>query len=44
VRKILKAGVIEEGQYHASKEGTMQGVLCEASHNPPCGAPDGSIF
>jgi group II intron reverse transcriptase/maturase len=25
VRKILKAGVIEEGQYQASKEGTMQG-------------------
>ena len=25
VRKILKAGVIKEGQYHASKEGTMQG-------------------
>jgi group II intron reverse transcriptase/maturase len=25
VHKILKAGVVEEGQYHSSKEGTMQG-------------------
>jgi len=25
VRRILKAGVIENGQYHASSEGTMQG-------------------
>ena len=25
VRRILKAGVIDKGQYHASKQGTMQG-------------------
>lgn len=25
VRQILKAGVIEDGQYHASYQGTMQG-------------------
>ena len=35
IRKILKAGIIEEGQYHASHQGTMQGELCKALHNSP---------
>jgi RNA-directed DNA polymerase len=31
----LKAGVIEEGRFAPTEEGTPQGGLCAAAHNPP---------
>lgn len=33
--RFLKAGVMEEGKFHATYEGTPQGSLCEALHKPP---------
>ena len=35
VMKWLNAGVIENGQWSDSGEGTMQGGLCSAEHKPP---------
>ena len=31
----LKAGVVEEGRFTPTEEGTPQGGLCAAAHNPP---------
>jgi hypothetical protein len=31
----LKAGVIEQGRFAPTEEGTPQGGLCSAEHNPP---------
>jgi len=39
LRKWLKAGVIENGNWSQTLEGTPQGGLCAAAHNEPCGAP-----
>ena len=35
LRKFLKAGFMENGQLYPTKEGTPQGGLCKALHNPP---------
>jgi RNA-directed DNA polymerase len=35
----LKAGVIEDGAFTPTREGTPQGGLCSAEHKPPCGVP-----
>jgi len=35
VKRFLKAGVLEEGILKETEEGTPQGGLCKASHNPP---------
>jgi len=35
VRRWLKAGVIEDGRFAPSGEGTPQGGLCSAEHKPP---------
>lgn len=35
VRKWLKAGVIEEGNWSETPEGTPQGSLCSAEHKEP---------
>src|ERR1039458_6611920 len=35
IRKWLKAGVIEDGEWSETGEGTPQGSLCAAAHNPP---------
>jgi len=35
IRRYLEAGVMVEGIRQASREGTPQGSLCEASHKPP---------
>lgn len=35
VRRWLKAGVMEQGQFTPTEEGTPQGGLCSAEHNPP---------
>jgi RNA-directed DNA polymerase len=35
VRQWLKAGVIEDGRFAPSGEGTPQGGLCSAEHKPP---------
>ncbi|MHB1783098.1 MAG: reverse transcriptase N-terminal domain-containing protein, partial [Acidimicrobiales bacterium] len=35
VRSWLKAGVVEEGRFAPTEEGTPQGGLCAAAHNPP---------
>lgn len=35
INKYLKAGVITEGVYEDSEEGTAQGNLCRARHKPP---------
>ena len=32
---ILKAGVMEDGGFHAAAEGVPQGGLCKAQHRPP---------
>ena len=39
LKKWLKAGFIEKDVLHATEEGTPQGGLCKALHNPPCGVP-----
>jgi hypothetical protein len=31
----LKAGVVEKGRFTPTEEGTPQGGLCSAEHNPP---------
>jgi retron-type reverse transcriptase len=35
IHRFLKAGVMEDGAVRASEEGTPQGGLCKALHNPP---------
>jgi RNA-directed DNA polymerase len=35
VEQWLKAGVIEKGRFAPTEEGTPQGGLCAAAHNPP---------
>jgi RNA-directed DNA polymerase len=35
VREWLKAGVVDRGRYAPTREGTPQGSLCSAAHNPP---------
>jgi len=35
LRKMLQAGVLEEGLVSPTEEGVPQGGLCKASHNPP---------
>ncbi len=35
IRQWLSAGVIEDGKWAATDEGTPQGGLCRAAHNPP---------
>jgi retron-type reverse transcriptase len=35
IRRYLEAGVMEGGLVHATIEGTPQGSLCAAAHNPP---------
>ena len=35
IRKYLKAGVMVDGVYEGTEEGTIQGGLCGAPHNPP---------
>jgi RNA-directed DNA polymerase len=39
IRKWLKAGVIENGVRSDTEQGTAQGALCAAAHNPPWGTP-----
>ena len=39
LRAMLRAGVMEDGQFQRPVTGTPQGGLCEASHNPPPGSP-----
>jgi len=35
IREWLRAGVVENGRLHRTEEGTPQGGLCAAAHNPP---------
>jgi retron-type reverse transcriptase len=35
IQKWLRAGVIEDGEWSESLEGTAQGALCAAAHNAP---------
>ena len=35
IQRFLKAGIMEDGAMKASEEGTPQGGLCKALHNPP---------
>jgi RNA-directed DNA polymerase len=35
IQRFLKGGVMEDGVFHASEEGTPQGGLCKALHKPP---------
>jgi hypothetical protein len=35
IRRWLKAGILEDGELHDNEEGTPQGSLCKALHNPP---------
>jgi RNA-directed DNA polymerase len=35
IQKWMSAGVIEDGAWTPSEEGTPQGALCAAAHNPP---------
>jgi hypothetical protein len=35
IANMLKAGYLEEWQYHGTLSGTPQGALCNAFHNPP---------
>jgi retron-type reverse transcriptase len=35
IQKWLRAGVVEDGSWTASDEGTPQGALCAAAHNAP---------
>ena len=39
IRKWLSAGVIEDGKWAATDEGTPQGSLWSAEHKEPCGVP-----
>ena len=33
IRKYLKAGIMEQGKFEPTEEGSAQGVLCRARHN-----------
>jgi RNA-directed DNA polymerase len=35
VRRMLKAGYLEDWTWHATLSGSPQGALCSAEHNPP---------
>ena len=35
IRRYLKSGILINGLTVSSEEGTPQGGLCKASHNPP---------
>ena len=35
IRKYLKAGVMVQGRYEKTEQGTPQGGLCRARHKPP---------
>jgi retron-type reverse transcriptase len=35
IQKWLAAGVIEDGEWSSTEEGTAQGALCAAAHNAP---------
>jgi hypothetical protein len=35
IRNMLKAGYMEDWQYHDTLSGTPQGGLCSAEHNAP---------
>ena len=39
IRKWLNAGVIEDGNWKETIEGSPQGGLCAAAHKPPLGSP-----
>ena len=39
IRDMLRAGVMDAGQWHATPRGTSQGGLCKALHSDPCGVP-----
>jgi RNA-directed DNA polymerase len=39
IGKWLSAGVIEDGTWSQTVEGSPQGALCSAEHNAPCGVP-----
>ena len=35
VRRMLKAGIMKDYRYEETEEGSGQGSLCRARHNPP---------
>jgi hypothetical protein len=35
IRHMLKAGYLEDWEYHDTLSGVPQGGLCSAEHNPP---------
>lgn len=35
IRRTLKGGILEDFQYEETEEGSGQGSLCLAPHNPP---------
>jgi len=35
IKRLLKAGIMEAGQFTEADSGVPQGGLCEASHSPP---------
>ncbi|MDD4592999.1 MAG: hypothetical protein PHG06_21650, partial [Parabacteroides sp.] len=35
IRQYLKSGIMEDGLVKVTEEGTPQGGLCRARHNPP---------
>jgi len=35
IKQWLKAGYVEQDGFHATEQGTPQGGLCKALHNPP---------
>ena len=35
IRSFLKSGIMDQGKLAPSEEGTPQGGLCKALHNPP---------
>ena len=39
IRNMLKAGYLEDWDYHETLSGCPQGGLCAAAHNPPRGSP-----
>jgi len=39
IQRWLAAGVIEDGQWTESSQGSAQGALCSAEHNDPPGSP-----
>ena len=39
LKQFLKAGFVFRDELFQTEEGTPQGGLCGAPHNPPCGVP-----